>query len=135
MVELVVHNISDFGHQTIDEVVTYELQMENPILFEIKTSVFSGLRYIIFDKSALIDPYEHLSKFNDICSFLMPTNISRSSKRLRLLPISLTQRAKDWMKALPSKTISAWMELEQLFFGRFYSINNFVDLMVNIIRF
>lgn len=135
MVELVIHNISDFGHQKIDEVVTYELQLENPILFEIKTSVFSGLRYIIFDKSALIDPYEHLSKFNDICSFLMSTNISRSSKRLRLLPISLTQRAKDWMEALPSKTISTWMELEQLFFGRFYSINNFVDLMVNIIRF
>lgn len=47
----------------------------------------------------------------------------------------MTSKTLDWHEALPSKTITAWVEFGKLFLRRFYFMNNFIDRMTDIIDF
>ncbi|GAU51545.1 hypothetical protein TSUD_414080 [Trifolium subterraneum] len=58
-----------------------------------------------------------------------------SNKKLRLFPLSLTGRAKDWIDTLPLNTITSWDELELKFRERYFPIHKFLERRNDITNF
>lgn len=75
MDEPIVHTLGDFGRHAVEEVI-YGFQLQNPGYFDIKNIVLLGLKDNPFDGSALIDPYKHLARFKETCTFSNPTGVS-----------------------------------------------------------
>src|SRR4030065_1731888 len=107
--------LGDFGKRTNRGKITHEFQPLNPVSFDIKNSVLTNLKENAFDGNPIRDPNEHLSKFNETCQYCCPEGITEDQKRLRLFPMSLIERAKEWLLALLSGTIATWDELEEKF--------------------
>ncbi|GAU10176.1 hypothetical protein TSUD_423190, partial [Trifolium subterraneum] len=63
------------------------------------------------------------------------TGVSESNKKLRLFPLSLTGRAKDWIDTLPPNTIASWDELELKFRERYFPIHKFLERWNDITNF
>ncbi|GAU48567.1 hypothetical protein TSUD_137520 [Trifolium subterraneum] len=80
-------------------------------------------------------PNIHLSNFYEACGYTDLTGVSKSNKKLRLFPLSLTGRAKDWIDTLPPNTIATWDELELKFRERYFPIHKFLERRNDITNF
>ncbi|GAU38093.1 hypothetical protein TSUD_318870 [Trifolium subterraneum] len=77
----------------------------------------------------------HLARFYEACGYTDPPGITESNKKLRLFPLSLTGRAKDWIDTLPPNTITSWDELELKFRERYFPIHKFLERRNDITNF
>ncbi|GAU24617.1 hypothetical protein TSUD_289800 [Trifolium subterraneum] len=80
-------------------------------------------------------PRRTLARFYEACGYTDPTGVSESNKKLRLFPLSLTGRAKDWIDTLPPNTIATWDELELKFRERYFPIHKFLERRNDITNF
>jgi len=153
----------DYGIGTQRCLITHGFQPVNLVAFNIKNSILVGLRFthvivafthrfqpvnlvafthgfqpvklMSYDGGSLQDPYEHLSTFHESCIFCCPDGVTEDQKKLQLFALTLTERAKDWLHALPNGTIQQWKELEEKFLKRFFPISKLLEKRAEISSF
>lgn len=86
--------------------------------FELK----SGLIYLLpkFHGLENEDPHKHLKEFHIVCSSMKPQRVTEEQIKLRALPFSLADKAKDWLFYLLSGSITTWTGLVRLFLNKFF---------------
>ena len=57
------------------------------------------------------DPYEHLQKFEELCSGLVILGMTQEILRWKLFPFSLIQRAEQWYTRTIGNMSGDWEEL------------------------
>ncbi|GAU22525.1 hypothetical protein TSUD_296450 [Trifolium subterraneum] len=77
----------------------------------------------------------NLARFYEACGYTDPPGVTESNKKLRLFPLSLTGRAKDWIDTLPPNTITSWDELQLKFRERYFPIHKFLERRNDITNF
>ncbi|GAU45321.1 hypothetical protein TSUD_84380, partial [Trifolium subterraneum] len=107
--------LGDYGQAIGGHNPNLGFQPVNPVSFDIKNTVLSALKENQFSGN--------------------PTGVSESNKKLRLFPLSLTGRAKDWIDTLPPNTIATWDELELKFRERYFPIHKFLERRNDITNF
>jgi hypothetical protein len=73
-----------------------------------------------FDASAGEDASMHLHDFCDICHMQKFKYIDNSIVKLKLFPVSLRGKAKEWLLALPNDSKNSWENLKEAFTKRYY---------------
>ncbi|CAN6445223.1 unnamed protein product [Victoria cruziana] len=92
-----------------------------PNQYEIKAATINMLPS--FHGLANKDPYRHLDLFLDVCATVKISNVEDGALKLRLFPFSLKDRARDWLKSLPSAvSIDRWEDLQQEFLKKYFPI-------------
>jgi len=76
--------LGDYGIRTNRCLITHGFQPVNPIAFNIKNSILTGLRKNQYDGGSLLDPYKHLSRFYESCLFCCPDGVTEDQKKLQL---------------------------------------------------
>ncbi|GAU32930.1 hypothetical protein TSUD_152910 [Trifolium subterraneum] len=127
--------LGDYGQATGGHNPNMGFQPVNPVSFDIKNTVLSALKENQFAGSDSECLNIHLARFYEACGYTDPTGVSESNKKLRLFPLSLTGRAKDWIDTLPPNTIASWDELELKFRERYFPIHKFLERRNDITNF
>ncbi|GAU46309.1 hypothetical protein TSUD_401860 [Trifolium subterraneum] len=127
--------LGDYGQATGGHNPNLGFQPANPVSFDIKNTVLSALKENQFSGSESECPNIHLARFYEACGNTDPTGVSESNKKLRLFPLSLTSRVKDWIDTLPPNTIASWDELELKFRERYFPIHKFLERRNDITNF
>ncbi|KAK2370199.1 hypothetical protein QL285_083268 [Trifolium repens] len=128
-------SMGDYCRRTDAGQISMGFQPANPVTFDIKNTVLSGLREKQFDGSAIRDPWAHLEQFYETCTMCRPDNFTDSQIKLRLFGFTLIGRAKDWLQYIPSGTITTWKELEDKFLERFFTTDQFLPRRADITGF
>ncbi|KAL9411076.1 hypothetical protein AB3S75_044788 [Citrus x aurantiifolia] len=97
------------------------LCIENPnpqVNFELK----SGMIHLLptFHGLAGEDPNKHLKELHVVCSTMKPAGVSEEQVKLMAFPFSLVDSAKEWLYYLPSRTVTTWNEMRQLFLEKYF---------------
>ncbi|GAU28118.1 hypothetical protein TSUD_295550 [Trifolium subterraneum] len=127
--------LGDYGQTTGGHNPNLGFQPVNPVSFDIKNTVLSALKENQFSGSESECPNIHLARFYEACGYTDPTSVSESNKKLRLFPLSLTGRAKNWIDTLPPNTIATWDELELKFRERYFPIHKFLERRMKMQHF
>ncbi|GAU10050.1 hypothetical protein TSUD_422990, partial [Trifolium subterraneum] len=127
--------LGDYGQATGGHNPNLGFQPVNPVSFDIKNTVLSALKENQFAGSESECPNIHLGRFYEACGYTDPPGVTESNKKLRLFPLSLTDRAKDWIDTLPPNTITSWDELELKFCERYFPIHKFLERRNDITNF
>ncbi|CAA7013706.1 unnamed protein product [Microthlaspi erraticum] len=67
------------------------------------------------------DPIDHLDEFDRLCDLTKINGVSEDAIKLRLFPLSLSDKAHQWEKSLPHGTITTWDECKKAFLAKFFS--------------
>lgn len=54
------------------------------------------------------DPNKHLMSFLEVCDSFKQNGVPKDVLRLRLFPLSLQGKAKEWLNNIPEESISSW---------------------------
>ncbi|XP_045830999.1 uncharacterized protein LOC123922316 [Trifolium pratense] len=127
--------MGDYCRRTDAGQISMGFQPANPVTFDIKNIVLTGLRDKQFDGSATRDPWEHLERFYETCTMCRPEGYTDSQIKLRLFGFTLMGRAKDWLQCIPSGTINTWKELEDKFLERYFTNDMFLARRADITDF
>ncbi|CAJ2677643.1 unnamed protein product [Trifolium pratense] len=127
--------MGDYCRRTDTGQISMGFQPANPVTFDIKNTVLTGLRDNQFDGSAIRDPWAHLERFYETCTMCRPDGYTDSQIKLRLFGFTLIGRAKDWLQCIPSGTINNWKELEDKFLERFFTNDMFLARRADITGF
>ena len=57
------------------------------------------------------NPNAHLKIFIEVCDTVKYNGVTKEALRLRLLPLSLSDRAKHWFTIQPPDSITSWNDL------------------------
>ncbi len=88
--------------------------------FELKPALLQIVQQNQFSGSPTEDPNLHLSVFVQYADTLKADGVGAEAIRLRLFPFSLRDRARAWLQALPSNSITTWNELKKQFLARYF---------------
>ncbi|KAG9446755.1 hypothetical protein H6P81_012883 [Aristolochia fimbriata] len=87
-----------------------------PSNFEIKPQILSMIRNNYqFGGLSNEDPNEHIKIFFEICDTFRFKDVTNEAVWLRLFPVTLGDRAKNWYQTLPPESIRTWDELQRKF--------------------
>jgi hypothetical protein len=68
-----------------------------------------------------VHPSDHLLKLKELCELFKVAGLSRENAMKKLFPLSVKNKAREWYKILDDPHHLEWMELESLFYSKFYS--------------
>ncbi|CAJ2679749.1 unnamed protein product [Trifolium pratense] len=88
--------------------------------FELKPALLQIVQQNQFSGSPTEDPNLHLSVFVQYADTIKANGVDPEAIRLRLFPFSLRDRARAWLQALPSNSITTWNELKKQFLARYF---------------
>ena len=57
------------------------------------------------------NPNAHLTSFIEFCDTVKYNGVTEEALRLRLFPLSLSNRAKHWLTSQPPDSITSWNDL------------------------
>ena len=77
-------------------------------------------RELAFRGNTNEDPHKHLWSFLEICGTVKMNDVSNDAIKLRLFPLSLQDRAKDWLETIPPDSITTWEILAQAFLNKYF---------------
>ncbi|KAG7535100.1 Aspartic peptidase domain superfamily [Arabidopsis thaliana x Arabidopsis arenosa] len=103
--------------------------------FEIKMSIINMVQGNKFHGLPVEDPLDHLDNFNDICDLSKINGVSEDAFKLRLFPFSLGDKAKQWEKSLPARSVTTWAECKKKFLEKFFSTSRTAKLRNDISSF
>lgn len=128
--------LGDYCRRTNSGKISLKFQAANPVTFDIKHYVFSGLNKNPFNWQAIRHRWEHLVKLYKTHLMCKPTcDITKDQIKLHLFGFYLIGRVKDWLKCIPNGTIKTWKEMEEKFLERHYSNAQFVETKATISNF
>ena len=79
--------------------------------FELKEVTLQMLHNIQFHGLPSENPNAHLTSFIEVCDTIKYNGVTKESLRLRLFPLSLSDRAKHWLTGQPPDSIISWNDL------------------------
>ncbi|GKC21318.1 hypothetical protein Tco_1023468 [Tanacetum coccineum] len=88
--------------------------------FELKGQFLKELRNNAFSGTNGDDTIEHIKKFLKIVDLLNIPNVTHDQLLLSVFPISLTGAASKWLKDEPYGLLTTWVDLIEIFFGKYY---------------
>ena len=88
--------------------------------FELKPMTFQLLQNIQFHGLASENPNTHLTNFIEVCDIVKFNGVIGKALRLRLFPLSLSEKAKHWLTSQPPDSITSWNDLVQKFLTKFF---------------
>jgi hypothetical protein len=81
------------------------------------------------------DAAAHLNNFVELCEMQKYKDIGGDIIKLKLLPFSLRERAKDWLLSLPRNSIDSWVKCKDAFIGKYYPHAKIISLRSDIMKF
>ena len=100
------------NNRTLNELATPDLDQQPLCIqypnLEVAFELKFGLIHLLptFHGFAREDPNKHLKEFHVVCSSMRPTEVTEEEIKLKALPFSLADPAKEWLYYLPSETIT-----------------------------
>uniref|UniRef100_A0A1J3HSD7 Retrotransposon gag domain-containing protein n=1 Tax=Noccaea caerulescens TaxID=107243 RepID=A0A1J3HSD7_NOCCA len=81
------------------------------------------------------DPIDHLDEFDRLCNLSRVNGVSEDAIKLRLFPLSLGEKAHQWEKNLPHKSITTWNDCKKAFLAKFFSTGRTAKIRSDIWSF
>ena len=103
--------------------------------FELKVVTLQMLQNILFHGLPSENLNMHLTNFIEVCDMIKYNGVTEEALRLRLVPLSLGDRAKHWLKSQPLNSITSWNDLVQKFLTKFFPPGKIVQLVQEINTF
>src|SRR4051812_27278090 len=121
------HNNSDFICTPIapPATTTPSYEIKPALLNLVMKDQFSG---------AGEDDALHLNKF-ELCNMQKYKEVDGDIVKLKLFPLSLRGRAKEWLQSLPKNNIDSWSKCKDAFIGKYYPPAKIIQLRSNIMNF
>ncbi len=66
------------------------------------------------------DPNRHLVGFDRICTNMKPKGLDEEQLRLRAFPFTLKDATWDWYYCLPSRSITTWEQMQDVFLDKYF---------------
>ena len=88
--------------------------------FELKTITLQMLQNIQFHGLPSENSNTHLTKFIEVRGTIKYNGVIDEALRLRLFPLSLSDRAKHWLNSQSLDSITSWNDLVQKFLTKFF---------------
>ncbi|GJW09078.1 hypothetical protein Tco_1571501 [Tanacetum coccineum] len=102
--------ITRINHESSNE--RGRIELKGRFLIELGNNAFSGTNGE--------DAVEHVEKFRKIADSLNVPNVSHDRLRVSIFSVSLTGAASEWFKDESIGSITKWIDLPNIFFGKFY---------------
>ena len=77
----------------------------------------------------------HLNNFVELCDMQKYKEVDGDTVKLKLFPLSLRGRDKEWLQSLPRNSIDSWDKCTDAFIGKYYSPTKITQLRSNIMNF
>ena len=77
----------------------------------------------------------HLTSFIEVCDTIKYNGVTEEALRLRLFPLSLSDRAKHWLTSQPLDSITSWNDLVQKFLTKIFPPSKIAQLVQEINTF
>ena len=81
------------------------------------------------------NPNAHLTSFIEVYDTVKYNGVIEEALRLRLFPLSLSDRAKHWLTSQPPDSITSWNDLVQKFLTKFFPPAKIAQLVQEINTF
>ena len=88
--------------------------------FELKGVTLQMLHNIQFLGLPSENLNAHLTSFIEVCDTIKYNGVTEEALRLRLFPLSLSNRAKNWLISQTPDSITSWNDLVQKFLTKFF---------------
>ncbi|CAA7044072.1 unnamed protein product [Microthlaspi erraticum] len=119
-------------HQQKQGIVPPPVQNHN---FEIKPGMINLVQNKMFHGLPSEDPMDHLDEFDRLCDMTKLNGVSEDAIKMRLFPMSLSDKAHQWEKSLSHGTITTWDECKKAFLAKFFSTGRTAKLRTEISGF
>ena len=103
--------------------------------FELKGVTLQMLHNIQFHGLPSENPNAHLISFIEVYDTVKYNGVTEEALRLRLFPLSLSDRAKHWLTSEPPDFITSWNDLVQKFKTKFFPPTKISQLVQEINTF
>ena len=103
--------------------------------FELKRVTLQMLHNIQFHGLPSENPNTHLTSFIEVCDIVKYNGVTEEALRLRLVPLSLSDRAKHWLTSQPPDSITSWNDLVQKFLTKIFPPAKIAQLVQEINTF
>ena len=103
--------------------------------FELKGVTLQMLHNIQFHGLPSENPNAHLTSFIEVCDTTKYNGVIEEALRLRLFPLSLSDRTKHWLTSQPSDSITSWNDLVQKFMTKIFPPAKIAQLVQEINTF
>ena len=81
------------------------------------------------------NPTAHLTSFIEVCDTVKYNGVTEEALRLRLFPLSLSDRAKHWLTSQPPDSITSWNDFVQKFLTKIFPPAKIAQLVQEINTF
>ena len=88
--------------------------------FELKGVTLKMLHNVQFHGLPSENLNAHLTSFIEVCDTIKCNGVTEEALRLRLFPLSLSDRAKHWLTSQPPDSITSWNDLVQKFLTKIF---------------
>ena len=103
--------------------------------FELKGVTLQMLHNIQFHGLPSENPNAHLTSFIEVCGTVKYNGVIEEALRLRLFPLSLSNRARHWLTSQPPDSITSWNDLVQKFMTKIFPLAKIAQLVQEINTF
>ena len=103
--------------------------------FELKGVTLQMLHNIQFHGLPSENPNAHLTSFIKVCDTVKYNGVIEEALRLRLFPLSLSDRAKHWLTIQPLDSVTSWNDLVQKFMTKIFPPAKIAQLVQEINTF
>ncbi|KAL7598776.1 hypothetical protein Lser_V15G25946 [Lactuca serriola] len=103
--------------------------------FELKGHILAQLKDIPFHGKEHEDAYKHIEEVMDIADYFHMPNVPRDTVLLWMLPVTFKGVAKEWLKYLPSGSITTWQKMREEFIDQFCPPSKIAKLKKAIANF
>ncbi|KAM1717163.1 hypothetical protein ACFX11_025038 [Malus domestica] len=86
--------------------------------FELKSSLLHHIPK--YHGLSMEDLIKHLKEFEVVCSIMTPINVDGSILKMKAFPLSLLEKAKDWLYELVPETVTSWESMKRAFLEKFF---------------
>ncbi|CAN6566317.1 unnamed protein product [Malus baccata var. baccata] len=98
--------------------------------FELKSSLLHHIPK--YHGLSMEDPNKHLKEFEVVCSSMTPVNVDGSILKMKAFPLSLMDKAKDWLYELAPGTVTSWESMKRAFLEKFFPTSRIILLRKKI---